>query len=473
VHGLAKPPAVTGMLRRHWPAVMLLAAGTVLRAMTVYAFQPALLFFGDSIGYLRGARHLQPGVIRPLGYPLMLRPLLVFHDLVAVAVVQHVMGLAMAVMIYALLWRLGVGRWLAAAAIIPVLLDGLQLSLEQFVMSETLFEFLLVVAVTLLIWWTRPPVAVVAAAGGVLALAALTRSVGIAAIAPVLLFAVLRRMGGVRIAVLAGAIALPLVAYGAWFHSVHGPFALTGYTGHFLYGSVAPFARCADMSVPPIEAGLCPRPPPARRPGLGFYMWNPASPSAALARREAHAGTSRVPVDPILEDFSVRVIEAHPGDYARAFLGNLWHLAAPGRTTGRRDEPISAWQFRRALDHTPGGRTRRVLAAEGVHRTVHRGVGRLLAAYQDHVYTPGPLLAFGLVLGFVAAALGAGSTDGRSLRSEALLLSLLGLGMPLAAVAIDFDYRYLLPALVFVPPAAALGVTAIARHVRARGGAAP
>ena len=78
--------------------------------------------------------------------------------LTGVAVAQHALGLAMAAALYALAIRYGTGRWLAALAAAPVLLDAYQVQAEQTIMPDVLFEALIVAAMTLLLW-PRPPVA--------------------------------------------------------------------------------------------------------------------------------------------------------------------------------------------------------------------------------------------------------------------------------------------------------------------------
>jgi hypothetical protein len=62
----------------------------------------------------------------------------------------------MAAAVYLLLLRLGVWPWLAALATAPLLLDSMQLSLEQYVMSDVLFQALLLAACLLLLWRRRP-----------------------------------------------------------------------------------------------------------------------------------------------------------------------------------------------------------------------------------------------------------------------------------------------------------------------------
>src|SRR5258708_8062096 len=70
----------------------------------------------------------------------------------AVAAVQHLLGLAMAVVLYLLLLRRGVPRWLAALATAPVLLDAYQVQIEQTIMPDTWFEALIVPGLAILLW---------------------------------------------------------------------------------------------------------------------------------------------------------------------------------------------------------------------------------------------------------------------------------------------------------------------------------
>ena len=110
------------VLRRHWVLALLIAAGLVLRLVTQFAYQPALLFF-DSKKYLLGTQFDKTawGSYDPIGYTLLvLKPVLTLGDLGLVALAQHVLGLGMAVALYVLMLRRGVVRWLAALAVAPV-----------------------------------------------------------------------------------------------------------------------------------------------------------------------------------------------------------------------------------------------------------------------------------------------------------------------------------------------------------------
>src|SRR5262245_65154535 len=137
------------VLRRHWLAAALLAAGLVLRVLAQLAYRPAL-FYIDTTRYLYDAQGMDP-----VGYKGPLRAILLLANFNAVAAVQHLLGLAMAVAIYLLLLRRGVSRWLAALAIAPVLLDAYQLQQEQAVMPGTWFAALIVAGLAILLWQPR------------------------------------------------------------------------------------------------------------------------------------------------------------------------------------------------------------------------------------------------------------------------------------------------------------------------------
>ncbi len=142
----ARRHAVMAVARRHWLAIALLAAGIVLRVLVLLAYRPAL-FFVDSVRYLYNADGMDP-----VGYKGPLRAILFVANFDTVAAVQHLLGLGVAVVIYLLLLRRGVSRWLAALAIAPVLLDGYQLQIEQTIMPDIWFEALIVAGLAILLW---------------------------------------------------------------------------------------------------------------------------------------------------------------------------------------------------------------------------------------------------------------------------------------------------------------------------------
>jgi hypothetical protein len=458
--------AAARVVAGHRLFAVLLVAAAALRVLVQIAYRPALFFYGDSFAYLENAAKLQPEPIRPTGYPALLRAVLVVHDLAAVPAVQHLLGLATGVLVYALVRRLGAGAVGACIAAAPVLFDAYQLDIEQHILSEALFSLLVCAALVVLLWRARPSVAACAAAGILVAAAALTRSVGLPLIVPALAFAIVRG-GLVRTLVLAAAFALPLVGYATWYSTTpQGSFALTDHDGYFLYGRVADFASCAGMPLGRAERrGLCDPRPPSERPNPNYYVWHQWS-------RHRYPGFPRLASrrNAVLQSFAIGVIHRQPLAYARTVLGDMEHYAAFARTTGPRDEPAREWQFR-----VPHGEAPRQAARIDYEVRMWGGsVGgwrpaqRLLAAYQRFGYTPGSVLLAALLLAVAGAAAGAAPGPGRRVRAETLTLAGAGLLLPLtAAMTSMFDYRYLLPALPLLPAAGVLGATVLTARSRA------
>src|SRR6516162_741739 len=155
----ARAHQAVALLRRHWLAAALLAVGLVLRVLAQLAYRPAL-FYIDTTRYLYNAEGMDP-----VGYKGPLRAILLVANFNAVAAVQHLLGLAMAVVIYLLLLRRGVSRWLAALAIAPVMLD-------------VWFEALIVAGLAILLWAPEPGWRRAVAAGVVLGTSATVAQVG-------------------------------------------------------------------------------------------------------------------------------------------------------------------------------------------------------------------------------------------------------------------------------------------------------
>ncbi len=127
------------MMAHHWIASILIALGVVLRALAQMAYHPAIIYI-DTLKYLYDA---WPGS-DPVGYKVPLKVILLVGDLGTVEVVQHLLGIAIAVTMYAVLVRRGVPRWLGALAIAPVLLDAYQVQVEAMIMPDIWFEALVV-----------------------------------------------------------------------------------------------------------------------------------------------------------------------------------------------------------------------------------------------------------------------------------------------------------------------------------------
>jgi hypothetical protein len=477
-------------LSRHRLFSGLLVAGVLLRVLTTMAYWPAIEFVQDSFDYLYDAKNFEPGIIRPFGYPLLLRVLSLTGQLAVVPITQHLLGMGLGVLLYALTRRLGARPGLAAMAAAPVLLDPYQVHLEHYLMAETLFEALLGGGLALLVWHERPSPRACVGAGVALAAAALTRTAGIFLLVPAVAFLLARRVGWLRLVCTAGAAVALLGLYMTWFQSVHGRFAIGAYEGYFLAGRVAPFADCSRMPVPPEQEYLCDPRPPGERLGSDWYIWNPASP---MRRKEVPPGTNR---NDVAGSFARRAIRYHTKDYLELVGRDLLHYFAPGRHTSRTDNPVQSWQFQTSYDPEPWkpekppadpyvyhwtwpGRAayfnttlaRHGFDLERVRPRFHEGIARALHEYQERVYTPGPVLGLFTALGLLSG-IGRVPPALRRLRWAAALFGASGLLVFVAAATTStFDYRYLLPSLPLLGPAGALGATLLSERLAARGGA--
>lgn len=465
----------------------LLAVGTVLRVLTVVAYRPAMEFVQDSFDYLGDARSLTPGVIRPLGYPMFLRILASTGHFGLVPVVQHLLGLIMAIMLYALLRRFGAWPWLAALGLAPLLLDGYQVYMEQFVLAETLFEFLLVAALVALLWHEQPGVGSCALAGGLLGMSALTRTVGLFLLVPAFAFLVVRRVGIARVASFAAVAVVLLGGYAAWYSTFHGNLGLQSFDGYFLAGRVEPFADCRKMDLPSQERRLCDDRPTAARPGPDWYIWNPDSP---LRRPEVAPGTDR---NAVAAAFARDVIAQQPADYVASVVHDLVHYFAPIRTSGPQDGPVQTFQFRTSFTADPwqpatppsdpyvwqwtwpGASVRygTIVATHGfalnqVNPRLNTGVATVLRGYQRVGYTPGPLLAVALLLALASGMARLMPGQRRQWWAATLLVGCGAVMVVVAATTATFDYRYLLPTLTVLPGGGVLGLMVLAQRHEAR-----
>lgn len=469
------------------PLVVLLVLGGALRALTMLAYRPALQYVQDSFDYLEDARRLAPGIIRPFGYPLFLALLSPFRQLSLVVLTQHALGMAMGVGLYLLLRRFGARAWLAALGAAPVLLDPYQVYLEQFIMSETVFEALTVSALGLLIWQERPSPERCAAVGGLLAVAALTRSVGLLVVAPAIGYVVLLRLGWRAVAAVSGAVVVVLALYASWFQTLHGEFALNGYSGYFLAGRVLPFADCDSLPLTAEQRSFCDDRPVEKRPGVDWYIWNPDSP---LRRADFPPGVDR---NEVAAGLARKVIRHQPADYLVSVVSDVVHYLSPGRSQRRGDNPVGAWQYR--TEYTPQrwrpefrpadpyvnqwtwpGATvshNVVMAAHGFELSpiaprLDRELAVPLRRYQRTLYVPGIALA----LAMVVAVLGGCARvrpERRHPRAAALLLAATGVVLVVGTAATSsFDYRYSVPLLTVAPPAGVLGAVLLIERWRER-----
>jgi hypothetical protein len=263
---------LTGSVAAHWQFAIVVAVAVVMRMIVMLGYPP-ILWFDDSYNYVYDAFTHHPDVIRANGYPFFLQLLLPLHSVYPIGLLQAAMGIALGIVIYALLRRRGLPWWGAALAAVPVLFDSYQLHLEHMITSDVLFVFLVTIAIVILCWNDRPSVAVMAVAGLLIGYATLVRSVGQPLLVVILVAMLVRRVGWRRLVTLLVAGVVPIAGYMIWFHGSTGKYGLTQSLGPFLYSRVSAFSDCSKLSPPADLRFLCDKHPPQDRPPASQYIW--------------------------------------------------------------------------------------------------------------------------------------------------------------------------------------------------------
>lgn len=461
--------AAAAATRRHRLAVVLLAAGLVLRVLAQFAYRPAL--FLDATRYLYNSYGNDP-----VGYEGPLRAILwAGGNFDAVVAVQHLLGLYMAALIYLVLLRRGASRWLAALAVAPVLLDAYQLQNEQTILPGTFFQALIVTGIAVLLWRPGPGWGRAVAGGLALGTSAIFAQVGEGLIVPAVIYLIAcgggwRRVAG-RTAALAAAFALPILSYCTVSYVVSGAFFLSHTGDTSLYGRTASAADCATLRLPASERSLC----PDRQQQLEGPDWLEYAPQSPVAPYYAHL--PRAEVNSLVSDFNHRVLTQQPMRVLASYSRDVVKLYALVRVTDQGDTQISRWQFQLRYPYHPPNATLPIVLRVtrqfgGGPPRVWTPVASFLRGYQLHGgFTPGPLLlVFTLASLAGPAALLRRRTDPRTrqLALGCLLLSGSGVVLLLVSDVFEYSWRYQLPALVTLVPGGALGLGIILEAVRAR-----
>ncbi|HXJ24663.1 MAG TPA: hypothetical protein VNH17_03140 [Streptosporangiaceae bacterium] len=474
--GRGRATTLAALVRTHWLITVLLAAGLVLRLLTVFAYRPALLYV-DTFKYLLGE---YPGS-DPLGYRLILKVILVAGNLQLVAIIQHLLGLAIAVTLYVLLLRRGAPRWLAALAAGPVLLDAYQLQIEHMIMPDVWFEALVVAGLAVLLWRPAVTVPAAAAAGLVLGSSATVKQAGELLILPVAVFLLLAVRGWGRALATSGvtiaAFVLPILGYCTVSLIQTGHFWLSA--GQPNSGRMAYAADCATLQLPPAVRPLCPS-PAAQANGPDWLEHSGQSP---LRTAPIPPGANR---KALIDQLTSAVLHQQPLRVAGSALRDSVRLFALTRDGVQSVTPIERWQFQPGFPQYPpwvstgpnneiivgvqhvtfGPFDKSVLnPAYGGPAQVNHGLAMFLRRYQIHGgYTPGPLF---LLLTLTALA---GSAAALTRRRTGRLLPTAQACFLLTASAatlllipdfLQFSWRYQLPALITLVPGGALGITVI------------
>ena len=441
----------------------LFAAGLALRVITMLGFPPSIWYAGDSISYVTSALNVSPGISRVSGYSVLLIALRPLHSFAVVTGVQHLMGLAMGVMIYALLRRRGLPRWGAALGALPVLLDAYELQLEQEILPDILFAFLVVGAVTLYVWWpdAQRPVWASGLAGAALGIAAVCWPVGLPLLIVLVLVMIVRRAGWRAVTAAAAAGAVPLLMYMTWYDQEHGRYAFNNASGVFLWSRTMTFANCNVIRPPADERPLCPDKPVAQRQAASLWIWQRHTPLASMP------GKFSVRTNRLADDFARRAILAQPFSYARAVFDGF----AMTFTWNRLPHPnkLMSERYNFALATHDWDHARRAVAIVRVQRQYTDGhlaltravepMSGFMVGYQRFAYLRGTMVGILLLIGLAGLARWLATARAYRRRREwagpALFPWLTGLAILLVPVmTADYSLRYVVPAVPVISLAA-------------------
>jgi hypothetical protein len=414
-------------------------------------------WFNDSFEYVQNTVHFGLDPTRVSGYSVWLKFLQPFHSYAVVTILQHLMGLAVAVMIYALArHRFRASAWLATLAAVPVLYDGFEIELEHLIMADVPFLFLVMLAVTLLLWDPVPSLGRCLLIGALLGISEVVRSIGLPLLAVFAVYMLIRRVSLRKIAATIAVCVIPVLGYAAVFDLEHGQFSMGDATGVFLYARTMTFADCTKMNVPANELWLCDTTPPAERPIDQAYIWAAESP----LDRFPPTKFSPVP-NKLAQDFAIRAIEAQPLSYLHAVFDDTWrvfrwnrHIFPNAQTYdeyifGYHSQPIPTW------DNAKLGRYSSYAAAyvHGNPRTQVVGpFANIIRGYQRYVWVPGTVYGLILLVGLGGMVLAWRRVGGEALLPWTISFALI----VIPAATAEFDYRYVLVAVPFACLAAAL-----------------
>lgn len=458
-------------MARHAGLLVLVVAGAALRVMAMVAYRPALLF-SDSWGYLFTAFTGHPvslSYLRPNGYAVLIRLLtLPGRSLEQLVAVQHISGIVLGILVYAVLLRMRVSKALALVAAALILLDGYRIALEQYVMPDTLFTLSLVLSAILLIPRAprsaadrahpaqptqtidhvgsplRPGPWQVALAGLLLAASVIQREAALFALPAFLVYLLWARIGVRAGVAFLLALCLPVLAYAAIYQARLGVFGLTESDGWTLYGRVAGFAQCQGAGIPTKERSLCEtaRQRASHPDAATWYIWDGSSPAARLFGGGHQNRRVQERANRQLGQFARLIIRHQPLDYLDATFSDALRYFTPGATPFA-DQSSATSLPRTAVDEASSEQVRhRVLPT--LHPTV-RTPSTFVRGYRGVIHLPRPVLALLVVAAMVALLL-------RTARRREILLfagagCLLILG---TAATAGFGLRYLLPAVPLI-----------------------
>ncbi len=446
------------------PLLILVAVGILLRVLTMVAYSTVVMdyYTGDAGRYIRVGYH---GVFsdewQPAGYALFLAAIRGVTSTLSVTVaIQHLLGIATSVLLFATARRAGASRALALIPAGIVLLSGDHLFLEHAFLTESLWMALLAGGLYSAVRGRAISLRWTIAASALLALSAVTRNVSLVLPAALATWALVANSGSIRERLrMASAALVPavliVVMYVVVANAVGSHNGLGEMSGWSLYQRVGQFADCRRFSAPAGTQGLCESRPAGQRPGPFFYYWDPAAPARKVFPSMSPA------VDQKVGAFARTAIVHQPMDYIRTVAKDLVRYVDPGagfdRTLSGSDPASMSF---RAVSPDPANSS--VFATTvrrrytGLDASPDRG-SAVLETYQ-RVFRIG---GFGLLILLALSAVGLFRAKAYVRQVSALCTSFAVILFVLPPAVSSYDARYAIPPAALLTVSAALGLGVI------------
>jgi Dolichyl-phosphate-mannose-protein mannosyltransferase len=449
------------LVRRHRAFAIVLALGVLVHALAYIAFFPAL-FFPDSFTYLSLAWYPQKDFVgfdfsRPSGYPIFLWALgpVTGHHTARVALIQQVLALGAGVLVYVVLDRLRVRRWIAISAAALVLFDAYVLTLAQTMLGDTLAMTLVLATVAIVAllpshrrWGGAWAIAFAAFAGLVLGYSVTVRTVSMFVFPVVFVYLLWSRKGWLVIAAATVGMLAPVLTYLQWHEDRTGTFSFTQSDGWFLYARIGEIGQCRDAKIPAGARKLCPEMehPPAH---AYVHLWG-----GGLSPAHRAFGVGPQDADPkvngLLKDYAIAIIKNRPIRYARMVGHDVVRYFEPGVHGESGSDSVLAGEIQPLPPESFRARTINDWAPRYPENGQPRLPNGLVDAYARWLHTPRWLLGIGTLLAglMVVASVVLRRRFALEHRREAFLLLGAGLALVVGATATsEFVLRYLIPAI--------------------------
>lgn len=461
---------------------LVLIAGLLLRLSLLLFYTPTIFNYygGDSTRYMRlgisGVRGLFGDIAMPAGYPAFLAVLRHIDAWLPFTIgVQHLLGLATALLLFAAVRRVGAPRWAALLPVLVILFSGDELFIEHGILTEALWIPMLALAMYMLARSldSKRPIPWLVAGGSALACASIVRSVSDVLPLALAVWVALVFPGSALVRIRhALALLIPAAAVLGVYFLVANPISggysgLTEDSGFSLYSRVAQFADCEKFTPPVGTETLCSKIPPKQRAGPFYWAWSPESPLQSRFKFDIHNSEQQER----LSRFAKAAVVHQPGDYLATVLKDIARFFVPGLVNVPPDSGAgeNEMSFSRTVP-TAQGASLSELASQ--YEEAYSGVGSGVApktardvfgAYQSVVRVHGWILILFVLVGFFGCFVG----EFRGRAGAALFLTSGLVLLVLPPLVSSYDIRYSVPAANLLAASAVFGFVEIRARIKA------